>query len=121
MIPVRGLTKEYGDVRAVDGLAFDVEPGKVTGSLGPADARVTLLPGRSSLWASADGASCERTRTNTSPFSGAGECRRSTAERFSMHVSRTRVLDLGARRWVALVRVFDGRSIAKVHAVSESG
>ena len=35
MICVQGLTKEYGDVRAVDGLSFDVEPGKVTGFLGP--------------------------------------------------------------------------------------
>ena len=35
MIEVRGLTKRYGDVLAVDGLTFDVEPGKVTGFLGP--------------------------------------------------------------------------------------
>ncbi|GGO68636.1 ABC transporter ATP-binding protein [Nocardioides deserti] len=35
MISVRGLTKQYGDVRAVDDLTFDVEPGKVTGFLGP--------------------------------------------------------------------------------------
>jgi ABC-2 type transport system ATP-binding protein len=35
MISVRGLTKRYGNVRAVDGLTFDVEPGKVTGFLGP--------------------------------------------------------------------------------------
>ena len=35
MISVRGLTKEYGAVRAVDDLTFDVEPGKVIGFLGP--------------------------------------------------------------------------------------
>ena len=35
MISVRGLTKDYGDLRAVDGLDFDVEPGTVTGFLGP--------------------------------------------------------------------------------------
>ena len=35
MIRVRDLTKEYGDVRAVDDLTFDVEAGKVTGFLGP--------------------------------------------------------------------------------------
>jgi ABC-2 type transport system ATP-binding protein len=35
VISVRGLTKEYGDVRAVDDLSFDVEAGKVTGFLGP--------------------------------------------------------------------------------------
>ncbi|GAB3345213.1 ABC transporter ATP-binding protein [Modestobacter lapidis] len=35
MIEVRGLTKRYGDTLAVDGLSFDVEPGKVTGFLGP--------------------------------------------------------------------------------------
>jgi ABC-2 type transport system ATP-binding protein len=35
MIEVRGLTKRYGDVLAVDDLSFDVEPGKVTGSSAP--------------------------------------------------------------------------------------
>ncbi len=35
MIEVRGLTKRYGDVLAVDDLSFDVVPGKVTGFLGP--------------------------------------------------------------------------------------
>ncbi|HET6969337.1 MAG TPA: ABC transporter ATP-binding protein, partial [Ornithinibacter sp.] len=35
MISVRGLTKRYGGVRAVDDLTFDVEAGKVTGFLGP--------------------------------------------------------------------------------------
>ncbi len=35
MITVRGLTKQYGAVRAVDDLDFDVLPGKVTGFLGP--------------------------------------------------------------------------------------
>jgi len=35
VIEVRGLTKRYGDVLAVDDLSFDVHPGKVTGFLGP--------------------------------------------------------------------------------------
>lgn len=35
MISVRGLTKRYGSVRAVDDLTFEVEAGKVTGFLGP--------------------------------------------------------------------------------------
>lgn len=35
MITVRGLTKSYGAVRAVDDLTFDVAPGTVTGFLGP--------------------------------------------------------------------------------------
>jgi ABC-2 type transport system ATP-binding protein len=35
VIEVRGLTKDYGDKRAVDGLTFDVRPGVVTGFLGP--------------------------------------------------------------------------------------
>jgi ABC-2 type transport system ATP-binding protein len=35
MISVRGLTKRYGDVRAVDDLTFDVAAGKVHGFLGP--------------------------------------------------------------------------------------
>ncbi|GII77220.1 hypothetical protein Sru01_22020 [Sphaerisporangium rufum] len=35
MIRVRGLTKRYGTVLAVDDLTFDVHPGVVTGFLGP--------------------------------------------------------------------------------------
>jgi ABC-2 type transport system ATP-binding protein len=35
MISLRGLTKDYGDVRAVDDLTVDVIAGKVTGFLGP--------------------------------------------------------------------------------------
>ena len=35
MIEVENLTKRYGDKVAVDGLTFTVEPGVVTGFLGP--------------------------------------------------------------------------------------
>ena len=35
MIEAAGLTKDYGDKRAVDGLTFVVRPGLVTGFLGP--------------------------------------------------------------------------------------
>jgi len=35
MIEVRGLTKRYGPVLAVDGLSFRLRPGAVTGFLGP--------------------------------------------------------------------------------------
>jgi ABC-2 type transport system ATP-binding protein len=35
MIEARGLTKRYGSTLAVDGLSFEVEPGRVTGFLGP--------------------------------------------------------------------------------------
>lgn len=35
MIEVHGLTKRYGSTLAVDGLSFDVQPGRVTGFLGP--------------------------------------------------------------------------------------
>jgi ABC-2 type transport system ATP-binding protein len=35
VIEARGLTKDYGDKRAVDGLTFTVHPGVVTGFLGP--------------------------------------------------------------------------------------
>jgi ABC-2 type transport system ATP-binding protein len=34
-VSIRGLTKEFGRVRAVEGLTFEVPPGKVTGFLGP--------------------------------------------------------------------------------------
>ena len=34
-IEIRGLTKDFGDVKAVDNLSFDVEPGRITGFLGP--------------------------------------------------------------------------------------
>ena len=35
MIEARGLTKRFGPRLAVDGLSFDVRPGRVTGFLGP--------------------------------------------------------------------------------------
>ncbi len=35
LIEAQGLTKDYGDKRAVDGLTFTVKPGIVTGFLGP--------------------------------------------------------------------------------------
>jgi len=35
IIQARGLTKQFGSVRAVDGLTFSVERGSVTGFLGP--------------------------------------------------------------------------------------
>jgi ABC-2 type transport system ATP-binding protein len=35
MIEVRGITKRFGGVLAVDDLSFDVRPGRVTGFLGP--------------------------------------------------------------------------------------
>ncbi len=35
MIEANGLTKDYGEKRAVDGLSFTVKPGVVTGFLGP--------------------------------------------------------------------------------------
>jgi ABC-2 type transport system ATP-binding protein len=35
VIQARGLTKDYGDKRAVDDLTFEVKPGIVTGFLGP--------------------------------------------------------------------------------------
>ncbi|HEY6780052.1 MAG TPA: ATP-binding cassette domain-containing protein [Thermoleophilaceae bacterium] len=34
-IEVRSLTKRFGSVLAVDGISFDVQPGRVTGFLGP--------------------------------------------------------------------------------------
>ena len=35
MIEASGLTKRYGGDLAVDGLSFQVKPGRVTGFLGP--------------------------------------------------------------------------------------
>ncbi len=35
MIEVRNLTKRYGNNTAVDGISFDIEPGKIYGLLGP--------------------------------------------------------------------------------------
>ena len=35
VIQVRGLVKRYGDIRAVDGIDFDVAPGEIFGLLGP--------------------------------------------------------------------------------------
>jgi ABC-2 type transport system ATP-binding protein len=35
LVEIRDLIKDYGQVRAVDGLSFGVEPGTITGFLGP--------------------------------------------------------------------------------------
>jgi ABC-type multidrug transport system ATPase subunit len=35
VLEVVGLVRTYGSVRALDGLTFAVEPGSVTGFLGP--------------------------------------------------------------------------------------
>ena len=35
MISVKGLHKSFGDVKAVDGISFDAEDGRITGLLGP--------------------------------------------------------------------------------------
>ncbi|MGZ8717658.1 MAG: ATP-binding cassette domain-containing protein, partial [Aeromicrobium sp.] len=35
MIKVQGLSKLYGDVKAVDNITFECRPGAVTGFLGP--------------------------------------------------------------------------------------
>ena len=43
VIEARGLTKDYGDKRAVDDLTFSVEPGIVTGFLGPNGSGEALL------------------------------------------------------------------------------
>ena len=52
-IRVSGLTKKFGNVLAVDDLSFDVQPGRVTGFLGPQgrpmpmrDAEVEAILGR---------------------------------------------------------------------------
>jgi len=34
-IVVSGLTKRFGELRAVDGLSFDVRPGEIFGLVGP--------------------------------------------------------------------------------------
>src|SRR5687767_177460 len=34
-VEIQGLVKRFGSVQAVDGLSFDVQPGRVTGFLGP--------------------------------------------------------------------------------------
>jgi ABC-2 type transport system ATP-binding protein len=38
MLVARGLTKRYGPAVAVDGLTFEVMPGRVTGFPGPSGA-----------------------------------------------------------------------------------
>jgi ABC-2 type transport system ATP-binding protein len=35
LVEIRDLIKDYRPVRAVDGLSFGVEPGTITGFLGP--------------------------------------------------------------------------------------
>jgi hypothetical protein len=53
-IEVCGLTKEYRGLRAVDDLSFTVEPGRVTGFLGPNDATLTPADDGGAFIAGAD-------------------------------------------------------------------
>jgi ABC-type branched-subunit amino acid transport system ATPase component len=43
-ISVHGLTKQFGRIRAVEELTFDVRPGQITGFLGPNGAGKTTTP-----------------------------------------------------------------------------
>lgn len=35
LIETKGLTKRYGDYKAVDGTTFNINPGEIVGFLGP--------------------------------------------------------------------------------------
>jgi ABC-type phosphonate transport system ATPase subunit len=52
VIRVADLKKHYGDVKAVDGVTFEVERGEVFGMLGPNGARPIRALSRSWAWTS---------------------------------------------------------------------
>ncbi len=50
MIEVRGLTKRYGPVLAIDSLSFGIRAGSLTGSWAPMDPASQRRCGCSSAW-----------------------------------------------------------------------
>ena len=43
LVSARGVSKHYGDTRAVDNVSFDIEPGRILGLIGPNGAGKTTL------------------------------------------------------------------------------
>ena len=72
MIEARGLTKRYGTTVAVDGLSFEVSPGRVTGFLGPNGAgkstTMRLILGLDAP--TAGGVTVQRARLRAAPVPG---------------------------------------------------
>lgn len=89
LVSVRGLTKNFGAVRAVDDLSFDVAPGRVTGFLGPNGSGKTttlrMILGLSTPTAGSATISGRRYRDLASPLRQVGAALEST----SFHPGRT--------------------------------
>jgi ABC-2 type transport system ATP-binding protein len=132
-VEAEGLTRIYGDVTAVDGLTFSVEPGRILGVLGPNGAGkttairmlTTILPPSSGRFAVAGipgGREREiRGRIGVLPES-AGYPARETGEEYLAYHARLHGCAAGeagatARRLLAEVGL-DGRGSALIHTYS---
>ena len=63
MIAIDHLTKRYRNITAVDGLSFEVGPGRVTGFLGPTGRARPPPCGRCSAWPDGGTATLNGART----------------------------------------------------------
>ena len=121
MIEAKGLTKDYGEKRAVDGLTFTIKPGVVTGFLGPngsgKSTTMRLILGLDSPTAGDVTLNGKHYRDHKSPMHEAG----ALLEARSIHTGRSayyHLLSLAETHGIGKSRVADLIDLVGLHEVA---